>query len=222
MRCPRVFLWILVVLIAAAARAQTTDPVSAFEQGLRAALTAKDQAELLRLIPILDPTLTHAILQTPAERVQITVHALGPLETGQLVFVRLEDNVGGHSIELFQSLGELRLRAGQGVLARSLSIREAATSFRIATHYSILEMEATSGATAVLDHLEIAVMRPTRWIFFFLNPDRVVSSVAIEADRAQVFRAGNFVAVEREQNWSQGERIRLTVRSQQRGTGTKS
>ncbi|MCL6480759.1 MAG: hypothetical protein K6U02_03435 [Firmicutes bacterium] len=221
MRCPRVFLWSLVLLVAPTVRAQTANPVPAFEQGLRAALAAKNPTELLRLIPILDPTLTRAILQTPTERVQVTVRALGPLDSGRLVFVRLEDNVGGHSIELFQTLGELRSQAGQAVLTRSLSVRDAATSFRIASHYSIQEMEANSGATEILDHLEIAVMRPTRWIFFLLNPNHVVSSVAIEAGSAEVFRAGNFVLLEREQNWNPGDRIRLTVRSRQRGTGTR-
>ncbi len=222
MRCLRVRLTVVLCLGVFAAAAQTVNPVQAFEQGLRAAIAARDEARLRSLIPILEDTLIRAVLQTPAERVKLAVHPLGPVGSRTLVFVRLEDRTESYSIELFQSLGELSVQGGQPMLARSLSVVDAAESFRIASHYSIVEMDANTGETEILDHVEISVLKPTRWIFFFVDPNRAVSSVAIEAGNSEVFRAGNFVALERNQPWRSGERIRLTVRSRQRGAGTKS
>lgn len=222
MRCPVVLLLVTLCFGVFSAVAQAPDPVKEFERALAAAIKASDRDQLSRLIPILDDTLLRAILQTPSDRVGIIVHMLGPVGPQTLVYVRLEDKIESHSIELFQSLGELVLRNGQPVLARDLSAREAANSFRIASHYSVVEMDANTGATNILDHVEISILKPTRWVFFFLDPDRTVSSVAIEAGNSEVFRAGNFVALERNQPWRSGDRIRLTVRSHQRGAGTKS
>lgn len=189
--------------------------VAHFEQQVKAALGQRDGAALKRLVAFLSPREASELLAAPAGKLGVVTRALGPVGAGTLVFLRVEKTETG-TPGVFQALCELR-RVGQRTVAvRRVPLAEAARNFRIAAHRSAMRIEAETGATEMGDEIEIGVVRPTRWIFFLLDPEREVRSVAIEAKGAEVFYAGNFVALERGVAWSVGERVKIEVRSRLR------
>lgn len=192
-----------------------------FQQQLDALLERRNAVGLQRLIPFLLPQEVAALVELRQGELHTTLRLLGPIGEGMLLFLHFEQVARDEVRTLLQFLCELRRIDDAPVAVRRIPIAEAARGFRIAAHQSSLRIEADTGATEMLDEIEIAVVRPTRWIFFFLDPSREVRAVSIEAT-AQVFRVANFVALERAAPWAAGNRVRVEVRSRFRLTPKKT
>jgi hypothetical protein len=192
-----------------------------FQQRLDAFFAQRNGLELHRLIPFLSPPEVAALLELRQGELRTSFRQLGTIGEGILVFLHFEKTVQDGQQTLLQSLCEMRWLDARPVAVRRVPIAEAARDFRIAAHQSSLRIEADTGAAEILDEIEIAVVRPTRWIFFFLDPSREVRQVSIEA-AAEVFRVANFVALERASPWVAGNRVRVAVRSHFRLTSKKA
>ena len=200
-------------LVAAQSR---EDLVALFERQLTTALAQRDEATLRRVFAFLPAKEVAELLAVPAGTLRASLRPLGPYGQGTLLFLHFEEITKEEPATILQALGELRPTQQGPAVVRRVPMPEAARAFRIAAHHSTLRIEAETGATEMVDEVEIAVMRPTRWIFFVLDPGREVRAVSIEAPGAEIFRVANFVALERSSDWAVGERVHLEIVSRPR------